>query len=125
MFISYTYIAPYTFDIIDSSFGGERSQIFPPPSLLEFATSLQDIAVDISTLLVYKRRNLPITRNMALMYKFIIARHGTSQIKKLPEYRDKIDKFYPELEFGNRYYDCVIRQLQQLSFRDAHDYSNL
>jgi hypothetical protein len=69
-----------------------------------------------ATAIEYKRRNLPIAKNLALFY-LSYKKRGYGIDAALLE-RDKFlfDTHYPELEYGKKYYRCVVRQIKQLSF---------
>lgn len=93
----------------------------------EFACEVSSAAIRYSTqptaapspaaaaALEYKKRNLPVAKNIALLYRFYYALWY--KIKTLLEH-DKclIDRYHPELEYGFKYYSCVLNQFRKLQF---------
>lgn len=69
----------------------------------------------------YKKRNLQVAKNVALLYINYIAMWDypfNSAMKNyiLNNHKNWIDHNRPELDYGNKYYPCVVRQIQQFRF---------
>ena len=60
----------------------------------------------------YQRRNLPVAPNIARLYLHMRFGWDSDYATK----RELLDERFPELEFGKRYYGCVLRQVKQLQF---------
>jgi hypothetical protein len=62
----------------------------------------------------YKKRNLHIPKNLALLY-MSFKKAGWDISKPYLEFdMEWLDKDYPELEYGAKYYRCVCNQIKRL-----------
>lgn len=80
----------------------EDSDFICELSLCNFATVTQ-----LATIIVeYQKRKLPIVQNVVLWYKKVGCRYNVKydQIE--------LDKTYPKLNYGSKYYQCILKQLQ-------------
>jgi len=87
---------------------------------VELFSSMAVAAVAVT----YKKRNLSVVKNVALYYLYL--KNKGRNILPLLEYatghRYWLDRYYPELEYGNKYYRCVINQINtQLFISGSHD----
>jgi hypothetical protein len=90
-----------------------ESSLHQPPREAIFARNVVAAAAVTNE---YKQRNLPVAKNVALFYLFN-KKLGSNIDGAALEYNQKyLDKFYPELEYGKKYYRCVCRQLKRLEF---------
>jgi len=63
----------------------------------------------------YQRRNLPVAKNIALLYLFFNQKRNNIQVW-IKQHCNLIDYHIPELEYGKKYYPCVINQIKMMSF---------
>ena len=63
----------------------------------------------------YQKRNLPVAKNVALFYLYKDAR-GFSYKDRLECNKEYIDTFHPNLNYGSKYYHCVLNQLKMITF---------
>jgi hypothetical protein len=73
----------------------------------------------------YSARKFNVPANLALFYLEQLCRRRNRKGDFLKNYIttwcDEIDLYFPELEYGKRYYDCVVRHIRQLQFgRKTH-----
>lgn len=87
------------FSIIDTEFTDKIT--------LKRTASSTSITSLIAIILIYRQRNLPIVPNIVLFYKLDDARMAFSD-------KEIIDRYRPDLEYGTKYFPCVLRQLVQL-----------
>lgn len=59
----------------------------------------------------YQARNLHVHKNLALYYRTL-----SRPIEYLIVDRNWLDKYYPELEYGKKYYPCILRQFKMLQY---------
>ena len=73
---------------------------------------------EMLTLKEYQKRNLPIIHNLSLMYLYFNRYHHYALRLQfwLNFDRKWIDELYPELEYGKKYFPCLLRQLKMLQF---------
>lgn len=92
--------------LIDSDFQVEFS--------IDIPKAYQSIAPEYAIYTMYAARNLPIARNIARFYlqHFKYQKRGP-RWDLIREWRNDVDRYYPELQYGVKYYPCVINQLKQ------------
>ena len=71
----------------------------------------------------YKQRNT-IPKNLALFYINGFYNSWEELIYMMEEDRDKTDKFFPYLEYGIKYYDCVLAQVRKLRYVKGKKFRN-
>lgn len=83
------------------------------------ANNLTSVVVELTKL--YARLNKPVPPNIARLYMFwyrfwrgiSVGQFITSHLEEATIW---IDDHYPELNFKNKYYPCIVRQITQLQF---------
>lgn len=98
---------PYLVKIEDTTFSSEVSFTSPAPSLKFMFLAIAHILKE------YKRRDLQVADNVVRAYVFFVTKRG-HKISDHSLLSDKklIDQHYPELEYGNKYYADVIKQIR-------------
>ena len=81
---------------------------------IEASEAYHYVGQELAIFSIYQGKGLPIPINLARMYhKLRIANFDYA----LNNYAATIlDKYYPELEYSEKYYPCVKRQIKQLDF---------
>lgn len=64
----------------------------------------------------YEKRRHNVPRNLALCYKWLLAEQGrlTLMLDALRVDRDQMDLLFPHLNYGKKYYNCVVNQCRML-----------
>lgn len=109
MFISFRVLEQvgngYKFQLIDTDF----TVVFTnPPDCIQLVACRE-----------YKKRNLPVAKNIALVYRYLEANAATAfvvNIHNMELIKNSIDRDYPELEYGAKYYNCILNELKKLQF---------
>lgn len=103
----------YCYSLHDSAFSEVVSVLVP----IQFEADrnfpmnyAQRIVVVIET---YQKKNLPVASNIARLWFY-------NQTRIIPEPQhtlkdcEWIDKYFPQLEYGKKYYPCILRQYGKL-----------
>lgn len=104
----------HVFNIFDSVGGGRLVSVKIPTAIILNLPKGYKGNADINLLAVinyYSSRSSPIAKNVALYYKYLYkSYYDSSSIKKLITRNSIwIDEFFPEIEFGKKYHDCIAR----------------
>jgi hypothetical protein len=103
----------YIYHIIDSSF----TEMLRVPT--EQYQKIATISYEVLLVQAYEKRRMPVATNLALFYlNFFKNRRGvgTTAETDLETWRKAIDIHYPELQYSNKYYPCMRRQLKKFSY---------
>lgn len=100
----------YNFHLLDSQF--KINGILKIPNKLYIpARNLYCSYITASTICIineYKSRNFPVAKNLTIFYKD----RCVFLNEEIHNCHYVLEKYYPELEYGTKYYDCVIRQFK-------------
>ena len=119
MFQSITYVRRtdnprlYVYRVIDSDFIGADIAVIP--HLIEDG----DIARRIIAIITqYRNRKLPVAGNLARFYLWYAksAMPRAIEPNRMAFDKEDIDNAYPEVEYGTKHFDCMVRQLQQVQY---------
>lgn len=99
----------YYYLLIDSEFTCEVVYSLCCPNPPEGAVMAVIVARE------YINRNLWVAKNVAFSY-LLYKNQGYEIRNWLERGKDWIDKNYPELNYGKKYYRCVVNQIKQLQF---------
>jgi hypothetical protein len=75
------------------------------------------IGPDLAVIEVYSKRNRNVSKSLAQMYDYFAKRPGNINFYKaegLYPYQQQLDKYYPEVCFGKKYFSSVLRYLEQM-----------
>lgn len=100
----------YIYYLIDSEFTCSEVLTFEPPATNVAATILVRVVIR-----EYKKRNLPVAKNVALLY-FDSYKKGFKIDGWLEYDKELLDAYYPKLEYGKKYYKCVLNQIRMLKY---------
>lgn len=108
-------ICQITYQINDSNF---ISEITVPISQYIYDSRGDASIIPSGLIYYYEAQNLDVAKNLALFYDYSLGR--------IPSYvqRDQVnidkewtDKYFPNMRFGKRYFQCVLNQLDALRYR--------
>jgi hypothetical protein len=110
----------YAYEIVDSRLPPQTIDIVGAKILT--TRDLEQAAFTTTAVISFYQNYYPkeVARNVALFYKWwnevnILIR--THKVRKEPDIECKwIDTYYPNLEYGKRYYNCVKNQITVLNF---------
>lgn len=99
-----------SYQIADSSFVEKHSI-----TIKEEAA--RHIAPDLAVIAVYSSKNRNVSRALAEMYDYYAQKHRNPIFyteDRLSWYKDRFEKYYPELNFNAKYYKCLLRHMATL-----------
>lgn len=68
----------------------------------------------VAAALEYEKRHLPVAKNICLMYLYFYGISVSSYV--LEKDREIIDKYYPELKYSEKYFNCVKNKVRMKLF---------
>lgn len=92
----------YYYGLKDTNFISNVSFTIPSPHGISSYTGSV-----VAVLREYKKKNLPVSKNLALLYRFY-EKQGYDVRRWFNHDRNNIDHCLPELEYGKKYYPCVL-----------------
>lgn len=100
--------------IFDSSFGQAAYEFSSKESLLP---SLRCILPELAVVRIYESKKLPVANNLARLY-FYYEKTDRSYFteESIFAYGKLIDSHYPDIQYNKKYFECLKRQMKQLSF---------
>lgn len=100
-----------TYTLTDSSFK-EQIQF----DFREYTNNVSSVIMEVLLIKAYIARKMSVSRNLGLFYVDFLGRTGdTKPMQSLEKWRRDLDRLFPELEYTNKYYKCVLRHIKQLS----------
>ena len=82
----------------------------------------KSIAPDLAVIEVYSKKKRNVSKALAQMYDYYGKKNrnlGFYRDSGLRGYKNQIEDHYPELNFGKKYYNCVLRFLKNIEARWA------
>jgi hypothetical protein len=108
------------FEVLDAN--GERyiGRMTPSKCILYDTSFVQEfVAVKHNGAFAYiipeyekRRQNVP--RNLALCYKWLLNNTSFISLDALKIDREQMDLLFPHLNYGKKYYNCVVNQCRML-----------
>jgi len=96
----------YIYKLVDDDFECEATR--------NIASSLGAMVAE------YQKRNLPVVKNLVLLYLSLYKKYLPQKLQPIIKYIEQeknwLDKDCPELEYGKKYYHCVLNQIKKLHY---------
>jgi len=101
----------YRYNLVDSAFSEQLS--FTKEQYHHMAS----VAYELLIIRAYEQRRLPVATNLAMFYlQFFRAQPQKNAQHDLEAWRRELDRHFPEIQYTDKYYPCMRKQLKRFSY---------